>query len=512
MASTELKPPLLRIEGLSKSFAGKRVLDEASLDLQRGEVRGLVGANGSGKSTLVKLLAGYHRPDDGSPPFLVDDEPERPSPGEPIPGFRFVHQDLALVPSLTVTENLALDSSTKASMRPLALRRESHEIAAMLEEYGLSFEPNALVRDLSAVERTMLAVTRAFAVSGEEVKALILDEVTATLPPRETAALFELIRRLPNAGVIFVSHRIEEILDHCDTVTAIRDGRVVADLPTGDLTPHKLVHLITGAEPEEMYPSIHQPSSGAPVFRAKGLSGGTVEAIDLEIHAGEIVGIAGLDPRNGRDLLHLICGALQIGDGEIELEGEAISTRGGPARTRDYGITMVTDRLEAGISGFTVRENLMLNGLEEFERNGLLRQRPERVAARRLIEEYGINPPEPDESFATLSGGNQQKVMFAKSMRMKPSLVLLDDPTRGVDVGSKAVLYRIVRDAADRGMAILITSTELEELTGLCHRVLVLREGVSNGIVEREGLAPDHLLERCYLGVTQVVDTPKETE
>jgi ribose transport system ATP-binding protein len=493
--------PILRVEGLSKSFARKPALSDAGLELAAGEIRGLVGANGSGKSTLVKLLAGYHRPDDGSPPFLVDGVPVRPGPGDPIPGFRFVHQDLALIPDLTVAENLALDGTGSASLRPLQSRDEAREIRSTLAEYDLDFQPHTLVRELSAVDRTMLAVTRAFRGSDEEVRVLVLDEVTATLPPHETEVLFSMIRKLPAAGVIFVSHRIEEVLDHCDTVTALRDGRVVGDLATEELTPHELVHLITGAEPEEMYPDLPDPTSLKPMLQVRDLSGGTVRDVALDVHAGEIVGLASLDPRNGHDVLRLICGAMAAQSGEMELAGREIDNAGGPAATRKAGVTLVTDRLEAGIAGFSVRENLMLNGLEEFAHRGVLRLVPERLAARNLIQNYGVMPPGPEEPFATLSGGNQQKVMFAKSMRMKPKLLLLDDPTRGVDVGSKAVLYRIIRDAVDEGLAILISSTELDELAGLCHRVLVLREGLPNGFVGEDRLRPDHLLERCYLPV-----------
>jgi ribose transport system ATP-binding protein len=488
--------PVLELRSISKSFGGEHAVKDVDLSLHAGEIRGLVGANGSGKSTLVKILAGLYQPDDGE--ILVDGEQVDPARDRGIQGFRFIHQDLALIDDLTVAENLALDRARPNLFKPLRLRREARAIRALLKSYDLNFSPYTEVGSLSAVERTMLAVARAFQRTDSEQTVLVLDEVTATLPPHETGILFEQISRLKNATTIFVSHRIEEVLEHCDAVTALRDGQVVGDVSTATLTPEALVHLIIGREPGELFPTLHSPGR-TPILATAGLSGKGIEDLTMEVHSGEIVGLASLNPHDGSKILRLLYGEYRRSGGSVSVGGVDAPANLKPAVAAEMGISLVSDRLESGIPGFSLRENLTLNSVREFTKRGILRNREERRYAARLVGEYDIRPPRPEMPFSALSGGNQQKAIFAKSMRTNPKLLLLDDPTRGVDVGAKAVLYDAVRAAADDGLSVLISSSELEELCGLCHRVIVLRDGRPNGEIEAEHLDPDHLLQLCYL-------------
>jgi ribose transport system ATP-binding protein len=494
------QPPVLQVRSLSKAFGAERALDAVDLDLAAGEVRGLVGANGSGKSTLVKILAGFHHADDGSPPVLIDGEPVNPAADQGIDGFRFIHQDLALVLDLTVAENIALHRAQTGLLRPLRMRAEAREIAAQLRAWDLDFGPHTLVQNLSAIERTMVAVARAFRRSASPMRVLVLDEVTATLPPDESRLLFERIGRLDGISVLFVSHRIEEVLSHCRSVTVLRDGRVVADRPTEGLSAHDLVMAITGREPEELFPSLSDPGR-KPVLTVRGLTGAGIHDLDLDVHAGEIVGLASLDPHEGGRVLRMLCGDIRRAAGEVAVDGVAIGADAGPADTNALGVSLVADRLEGGIPAFTVRENLTLNGLGEFAGRllGTVSTSAERRGARELIERYQVTPRTTDATLASLSGGNQQKVIFAKSMRLGPKLLLLDDPTRGIDIGARAVLYRIIREAAEDGLGVLVTSTEFSEIAGLCHRAIVLTDGRAGSVVEGDRLAPDLLLERCYM-------------
>jgi len=488
--------PVLELRSISKSFDGEHALRNVDLSIPTGQIRGLVGANGSGKSTLVKILAGLYEPDGGE--IIVDGEAVDPARDRGIQGFRFIHQDLALIDDLTVAENLALDHSRPRLLRPLRLAREARAIAALLKSYDLDFGPHADVGSLSAVQRTMLAVVRAFRRADSEPRVLVLDEVTAPLPPHETSILFEQISRLEYASTIFVSHRIEEVLNHCAAVTVLRDGQVVGDVATSSLTPEDLVHLIIGREPAELFPSLHSPGR-TPVLATSELSGSGIEDLTMEVHAGEIVGLASLNPHDGSKTLRLLCGGSRRTGGTISIGGVPAPPNLKPAMAADMGISLVSDRLESGIPAFSLRENLTLNSVRDFARGGVLHTREERRYVVELIQQYEIRPSRPEIPFSALSGGNQQKAILAKSMCTNPKLLLLDDPTRGVDVGARALLYAAVRAAADDGLSVLISSSELEELCGLCHRVIVLRDGRPNGELSAEHLDPGRLLQRCYL-------------
>lgn len=494
--------PLLTAASLSKSFGGEAALVDASLTLERGEIRALLGANGSGKSTLVKLLAGYHEPDDTSLPIEVEGEVVHPSRDGGIEGFRFIHQDLGLVPELSVADNLLLGPEVPARLlRPRSTRDELRHAAQLIDRFGVSFAPRTLVRDLSASDRTMVALMRALQ-DEQGTKVLVLDEVTATLPPRESTQVLDAARNLEHCGVLFVSHRMEEVMQLCHTATVLRSGRVVADVRLDDVDERTLIELLTGRPLSEMYPDVPQPERER-VLTLRGATGGAVRSIDLDVHRGELVGVASLDPAESSGLLSLVYGEQGRTAGEILLEGEALAASAGPPELTALGVNLVTDRLVSSIASFRVRENLLIGRASAISGRWRVSGRRERLLAAELIMAFGISPPDQDAIFAGLSGGNQQKAVLARSLRLRPRLLLLDDPTRGVDVGAKAAIYRVLRDAAESGMAILVASTDFDELASLCHRVVVLRGGRLNGVLGGAELSGHRLLEQCYVTTPQ---------
>jgi ribose transport system ATP-binding protein len=490
-------PAALELRALSKTFGSVRALADVDLTLGYGEIRALLGANGSGKSTLIKLLAGYHRPDGDAALILVDGSPVDPTEGHGIEGFRFIHQDLALIDDLTVAENVDLIDQDRPLFGRIDQRAERSTVGEEIERVGLDVRPDDLVRDLSPSQRTMVAVIRAFRRSRGDAKVLVLDEVTASLPPTEVNLLRDSIRRIEGVAVIFVSHRLEEVLDICDSVTVLRDGRVVSEGPIGDYDEERLVHEITGREPQSLYPYRPEPRSDS-VLRVRGLKGAGIEDVDLEVHAGEIVGLASLDAGEGAAVLRLIYGDVERSAGDIEVAGSSLPRRADPRAASRIGLSLVADRHEGGIPNFTIRENLMLNGLEEAVEGPVVSKKAERRISAGLIERFGVRTDGSESRLDMLSGGNQQKVVIAKSIRMDPRVLLLEDPTRGVDIGSKATIYEIVREAAAEGTGVLMCSSEFDEICGLCHRVIVLSGGRDREVQQGPTLTPDVLLERCF--------------
>src|ERR1700742_724007 len=489
---------VLEARAVSKSFGAVRALRDVSLSVGAGEVRGLVGGNGSGKSTLVKALAGVHALDSGE--LLVGGEPLGLGDGEARSDCRFVHQDLGLIPEMSVAENLGLGTNEGKPLNPIRGGAEARRVQALLDSYSLPFAASTPVATLSAASRTMVARIRALHIKGGEVELLVLDEVTATLPPHEIDIVFAAVRKVVAGGtaVLFVSHKMQEVLELCDSVTVFRDGEMVGTLDTDSTSEQDLVERIVGRPLASFY--VHpRPSGEAVAMEVRDLAGPGGRHVDLTLHQREIVGVTSIDPAQPRPLLRLLYRAETATAGTLSVGGEQIGDHASTHDLIDRGVSLVANRTEGGIGVFSVRENLTLNNVSSFMRRGILNGRAERGAARSLIEEFTIRPADGDVEFAALSGGNQQKVVLAKSMQVGPRVLLLDDPTQGVDIGAKATIYELLRGAAADGLAVLIASTDIEELCGICHRVVVLKEGQVSGVVEGDALTPETVLERCYV-------------
>jgi ribose transport system ATP-binding protein len=495
--------PVLTIRGLSKTFPGTLALDDVDFDVRHGEVHALVGQNGSGKSTLIKVLAGFHEPDPGAEIQLDGQIVEIQDGTESRHlGLRFVHQDLGLVHDLSTVENLALGEGFATGIggriRWGAQRRDAAE---RIRGLGYEFDVRRPVRELGSAERTGVAIARALH-NWEEARVLVVDEPTASLPRHEVRILFEAIRRVRDKGlgVIYVSHRLDEVFDIADRVTVLRDGRKVGTWDTAAIEQDRLVSFMVGGA--ELRPRVSRDDTAehTPVLNARGVSGAVVTDVDITARSGEVLGIAGLTGSGREELLRLLFGGLPR-DGEVVVENKVVPA-GRPDAAVRAGMALVpADRHAAGgVTELTVRENTTITDLKRHSGGGarLLRRR-ERAEVQEWITTLDVRPDRPEALFATLSGGNQQKIVMAKWLRMEPRVLLLDEPTQGVDVQAKATIHALAREVATGGAAVVIASSEDAELCDTCDRVLVMRDGEIVAEVSGDRLAPEEIA-RLQLG------------
>ncbi|HVO55732.1 MAG TPA: sugar ABC transporter ATP-binding protein [Solirubrobacterales bacterium] len=498
---------LLQVTGLRKDFPGLRALDDVSFELRSGEVLAIVGQNGSGKSTLVKVLAGVYRAEAGQVALGEGGD-------SAVPEMHFIHQTRALIPELSTVENLSLGSS-RSRLR-LARRRERRHAEQMIGSFGLSFDVTRPIRELSPAERTVVAVVRALDGWSSPENILVLDEPTAELHGEEVGKLFHVVRQVAaaGAGVIFISHRLDEVIDLSDRVLALRDGRVVGDVPSHECDHDRLIQLIVGRS----IGSIERTALAGErelVLAAEGLGGDTVARADLRLHAGEIVGVSGLLGSGRESLAGLLFGARRRERGEVTVLGSPLAA-GDPAAAVAAQLAYVPpDRhADGAVMEMSVRENLTLPGLGPLRRAlGRLDRRAELGEVRQWIDSVGLRPPEPGRRLELFSGGNQQKVVIAKWLRLRPRALLLDEPTQGVDVGAKLSIYELIENAAREGAAVLVTSADAKELVEVCDRVLVMRDGeivaeLAGGALEEERL----LREELGLDAQQAVHVFDEAE
>jgi len=482
---TVMEPrPVLRIRRLTKSFAGTAALADFQLDIEPGEVHALVGENGSGKSTVIKILAGYHRPDPGGTVEIGGMPlPFGSAPAAHEMGCRFVHQDLGLVLQLPVTDNLYLNSgfvSRFGTIRGAQTRRQASEL---LSRVGLDVDPRAPLGSLSLAQRTGVALARAL--EGEDhrqVKLLVLDEPTATLPENEVHHLLDMVRRVAADGVavLYVSHRLDEIFQVADNVTILRDGHRVSTVPVSSLDKRRLIALLVGDELGELpSPETSRGGGGAAALSVHGLHGPGVAGVTFRAGPGEILGFAGITGSGRESLLGTVFGALPRLGGVIEAGGRLLPPHDPRAAIAAGLAYLPPDRKTTGaMMGLSARENLSICRLRSVRSGPVLRGKAERAEALQWFDRLAVRPPRAiDNQLATFSGGNQQKVLFAKWLRLSPQVFLLDEPTQGVDVGTKGELHRQLLAAAAAGSAVVVSSSDLEELVALCHRVLVLRAG-----------------------------------
>jgi ribose transport system ATP-binding protein len=473
--------PALEIHNLSKSFPGTRALSAVDLDVEAGEIHALVGQNGSGKSTLIKLLAGFHSPERGSVVRVAGATVELGNASAAREaGFRFVHQDLALVGTLNVVENLALgrgfDTGRTGRIQWRAERARARE---MLRSLGFEIDVRRPIGELTAAERTGVAIARALWEWEESARVLVLDEPTATLPKAEVETLFESIRRIRDrgVGVLYVSHRLDEVFAIADRVTVLRDGKRVGTHRTGELDEEKLIALMLGSAVTKAVGS-SSARRGEAVLRARDLFGTVLDGIDFDVYAGEVVGFAGLTGSGREELLPMLFGASPR-NGTVEV-GDAVVRAEQPQAAIRAGLALVpADRLrQGGVFEMPVGSNLTLSGMRSVRGpGGAIRRRAERVESRKWLSRLDVRPPDPDRPLATLSGGNQQKVVIAKWLRLAPKVLLLDELTQGVDVGAKSMIHALIRSAAEAGAAVVVASSDDEEICDLCDRVYILREG-----------------------------------
>ncbi len=496
--------PVLTVRGLSKTFGATKALNQVDLDLRAGEIHALIGQNGCGKSTLIKVLAGFHQPDPGVQIKVAGAEVDLARVADSRnAGFRFVHQDLGLVNTLNTVENLMLgrDLATAWGGR-IRWDAERRDVERRMADLGYEFDVLRPIAELGAAERTGVAIARALW-DWQSAKVLVVDEPTASLPREEVTVLFAALERVRRAGlgVIYVSHRLDEIFAIGDRVTVLRDGNRVGTWNVADIDQDDLVgSMIGGEQLRPPHDGTARQSATEVAMEVSGLSGTVVDDVDLEARRGEVLGIAGLTGSGREEILPLLFGVASRA-GSVRLAGRPVPAHPRGAMRAGIALVPADRRGQGAVLGMTLRENCSLTDLRPFStRLGFLSRARERRDADEWIERLDVRPARSDAIFAFLSGGNQQKVVLAKWLRRRPKVLLLDEPSQGVDVGAKAVIHALARQAAEDGASVIIASSDDAELCDTCDRVLVMRDGRVVTEVEGARLTTEEL-GRLQLGL-----------
>ena len=481
MTANPTTAPLLQMTGIVKEFPGVRALDGVDLDVRPGEVHCLLGQNGAGKSTLIKVLSGFHQPDEGT---ITWDGQETPfsTPAKAIEhGVATIYQELDLVPHLDVTENVFLGHEVARagfSQRAQA-RKRVRELLARLGHPEIS--PTRIVDELSPAAQQVVSMARALS---RNTRMLVLDEPSAVLDQEGVTNLFRVIRDLTEEGVavVYISHRLEEIREIGDRITVLKDGRTVATgLAVADTPTAELIRLMTGRSIEYVFPPrpATAPDRGAAVLEVRDLSlAGVFTGVDLTVHAGEIVGLAGLVGAGRSEIIETVYGARRASSGEVSIDGKRVRRGSVTSAVRaGMGLAPEERKSQGLLLDEAVFKNITVSSMTRFARLGFLNRGEERRRSAELMASLDVRPDGVTRAVRTLSGGNQQKIVLARWLLRDCRVLLLDEPTRGVDVGARSEIYQLIRSLADRGVAVVVVSSEIEEVLGLADRVLVVREG-----------------------------------
>ncbi len=474
------------------------MLDHVDLDLHGGQVHALLGENGAGKSTLIKILSGVLQPDDGE--IEIDGRPvEIRSPHDASrAGIATLHQELSMVPGLSVAENVFLGRTPPATLGVVRWRELNRRAEALLSELGQSIDPRRDAGRLSPVEQTMTAIARALSL---DAKVLVLDEPTAALTDQETEQLFATLRRLTARGVavLYVSHRLEEVMSICDTYSVLRNGVLVDRGDIAGATIPQIISAMVGRSIEAVFPRRSEPPEGEPLLRVRDVHGRRTRGVSFDVRPGEVFGIAGLAGSGRSEIVRILAGAQRRHEGTIELEGRPVSPRSVKHGQR-HGIALLPqERRAEGIIPDSVERNANVTTIDRHTRARVVVHPAAAVAhARLLADRLSVRHHSLEQPILTLSGGNQQKVVLAKYLALHPKVLLLDEPTRGVDVGTRSEIYRLVREHAAQGVAVVVVSSELPELLGWCDRITVMREGRQVATFVAADTDEHELLHACY--------------
>ncbi|MGR3712721.1 MAG: sugar ABC transporter ATP-binding protein [Shimia sp.] len=481
---------VLCADRISKSFGSVPVLFSVSMDIKAGEVHALIGENGAGKSTLMKILSGFHHPTSGR--ILLDgQEAQLPPNGETEKlGVVLIHQELNLAEQMTVEENVFLGREiVKRGVLDRAAMAEV--VQGYLDNIGLDIEPSDRISDLSIAQKQMVEIVKAMS---RDARVLIMDEPTATLTEAETELFFKQIARLKMQGVaiVFVNHKLSEVKAISDRVTVLRDGQWIGTHEADDLTPDAMAQMMVGRELSDLYPPINEVDVDADrVLEVKGLYAPDVEGVSFYLRKGEVLGFSGLIGSGRSAVFEAVCGLAPIDGGEVLLDGKPADFTS-VSKARDAGVVYLTkDRKGKGLLlDKKMHENLTLFALPKFVRNGSVDRKAEAEAMERAVRRFDIRSRDPNIDVGDLSGGNQQKLLLAKVMECEPRILIIDEPTRGIDVGTKQQIYHFIAAIAAEGVSVVVISSEMPEIIGVSHRVAVMREGQITGV-----LSGDHINE-----------------
>ncbi|WP_343250756.1 sugar ABC transporter ATP-binding protein [Diplocloster hominis] len=493
--------PVLKVKDITKSFPGVQALKGVDLEVYPGEVHALMGENGAGKSTLMKIVLGIYQPTTGT--MHLNGEPYAPkTPNEALhKGISMIHQEISLVPTTSVSENIWIGREKQFGNK-VFINKKKQEAATkeILERLGLAISPSALVSSLSIAQMQLVEIARAVSYDSEII---IMDEPTSALTDEEVKKLYDIIRTLSQQGktVIYISHKFDEIFEICDNATVLRDGQYIATREIGKTNQEELVSLMVGRQMQDMFPK-KAVEVGAPVLEVEHLSmGGIVNDVSFTVHRGEILGFAGLLGAGRTEIMETIFGITPKDSGTVRLNGREIEVRN-TKQAIENKLAMVTeDRLHTGVIHIqSVRFNESLAFMKTVTHLGFLDKARERRDTDDMARRLAIKMPSMNSEIALLSGGNQQKVVIARWLLTEPDVLILDEPTRGIDVGAKAEIYKLMGELAGQGKAIIMVSSELPEVMGVSDRIMVVREGGISGEFARSEFNSDEIM-KCAFGI-----------
>jgi ribose transport system ATP-binding protein len=501
---TAEREALLSISDLGKNFDGNWVLRGVDLEIGRGEILGLVGENGSGKSTLVKILTGYHTPDSGTIQ-LGQEKLSLPIRRPQDLGIAVIHQDLGLIENLTVAENLGVSSSYGTRLLAPVRTREEHGLCrSLLESFGLDVDIQAQIASLPPSVRSAIAIARSMRVlrRNAEHHLLILDEPTAYLGHEDSQRVRSLMRSAADAGagVIFISHHLDEVIESCDRIAVLRDGRMIDVFDVNQVKREDVITAMLGRSLERFYPE-PRDNQRERLMSFSGVAGGNIQDFTLDLHAGEVVGVTGLVGSGFEEIPYLLSGLLKDASGTVEFEGTNVLGLE-PGKLLARGIAIVPgNRQRDGVwLDGTAQENITLLRLKRYFRWPSLRLATEGADARVLMEQFGVRPQDPTRRLGSFSGGNQQKIVMAKWLSTQPTVMLLDEPTQGVDAGARRDILDIVATTADSGSGVMIFSSDIEQLSEMCDRVAVMAGGRVTAVLNSHEATQPRILSAAHGG------------
>lgn len=486
---------LLEMKNINKSFSGVKVLNQVHLEIAAGEVHALMGENGAGKSTMMKILMGIYEADSGE--ILFENVPyvaKNPRHAMEL-GISMIHQELNPILDMKVFENIYLGRELRNPLGLVDKKEMIRQTGKLLEELGIKIEPTSIMRSLSVAQCQLIEIVKAISV---KAKIIIMDEPTSAITDREINTLFNQIRRLKeqNVAIIYISHKMDEIFQICDRITVLRDGEFVSSDRAENLNREMLIRLMVGRDLKEIYPKIDVDIKDVALKIENWNLGKKVKDVSFELHHGEILGIAGLVGAGRSELVESIFGITKKMTGTVWIDGQLVNVHN-PIQAIRHNVALITeDRKFTGLNlKGTVTENITLIRLDKFSQLGVLNKRKERQSTASSIDQLKIKVHSHSQVLATLSGGNQQKVVMAKWLLAEPEIVILDEPTRGIDVGAKRDIYLLMNELVKQGKAVLVISSEIPELMGLCDRIIVMAEGRVTGELDRSQFSQEAILK-----------------
>ena len=492
---------LLEMKGISKSFPGVKALEQVDLELNQGEVLALLGENGAGKSTLLKVLSGVHIPDEGEI-YINGEKKNFKIPADAAEeGIRIIYQELNHYDELSVAENIFVGKMPKSSPLSVDWKQMNERAAEALKKLNLDIDPRTLVKDLSTAQKQLIEIARALV---SNIKILVMDEPTSALNDTEVKSLLALVKKLAQEGigVIYISHRLEELFEVADRVQVMRDGKRVAVRPMKEVSQEELIRLMVGREIKDMYPKEDIPK-GEVIFEAKHLTNKTLKDISFTVRAGEILGVFGLMGAGRTEMCKAIFGASKLDKGEIYLHGKKVAIKNVSDAKKAKIAYLPNDRKTEGlILSQTLRDNFASAMIDRFTKVKGLIVNGKKISqnAEKWMKKLSVSAPSANTKAEALSGGNQQKIVVGKWLETSPDVIMLNEPTRGIDVGAKVEIYKIMEDLCKQGMAVILVSSEQAEILSLTDRAIVLCEGRLTGEISREDYSQERLMEYAIGG------------